>query len=44
VDEARREAASQSLEEFSGGPTGILLTGAALVAAVAFLLAVVFPW
>jgi hypothetical protein len=44
VDEARREAGSKSLEEFSGGPTGALLIGAALLAAIAVILAVVIPW
>ena len=42
VDEARRDAASTSLEEFSGGPTGTLLIAASLMAAIALILAVVF--
>ena|SRR6185295_18571855 len=44
VDEARRKAASAAFEEFSGGQTATLLIGAALVAAAALFLAVVFPW
>lgn len=44
VDEARREAASKSSQERSGDPTGALLIAAALVAAVALILAVVYPW
>jgi hypothetical protein len=44
VDETRREAASKDLKEFSGGPTGTLLIGAALLAAVALILAVVIRW
>lgn len=44
VDEARRKAASAVFEEFSGGHTATLLIGAALVAAAALVLAVVFPW
>ena len=43
VDEARREAASISFKDFSGGPAGTLLIGAALLAAVALILAVVIP-
>ena len=44
VDEARREAASVLLEDFSGGSAGTFLVGAALLAAVALLLAAVIPW
>jgi hypothetical protein len=44
VDEARRDAASMSSIEFSGGPTGTLLAGAALLTAVAIVLAVLVPW
>ena len=44
VDEARRAAASMSFAELSGGPTGILLISAAVLAAVALVLAVFMPW
>lgn len=44
VDEALQAAASTSVKEFSGGPTGALLIGVALVAAIALLLAVAIPW
>ena len=44
VDEARRDAASLGLEEFSGGPAGTLLIAASLIVAVALILAVVFSW
>lgn len=44
VDEARREAASMTFRDFSGGPAGTLLIGAGLLAAVALILAVVIPW
>ena len=42
VDEARRDAGSISLEEFSGGRTATLLVAASMIAAVALILAVVF--
>jgi hypothetical protein len=44
VEDARREATSPRIEDISGGPTGALLTGAALLAAGALILAVLFPW
>jgi hypothetical protein len=44
VDEARRDAASMTFKEFSGGPAGTLLIGAGLLAAVALILAAVIPW
>lgn len=44
VDEARRDAASTSLDEFSGGSVGTLLIAASLLAAVALILAVVVSW
>ncbi len=44
-DEERRNAASTSLLEFSGGPTGtLLIIGAALAAALGLILVVVVPW
>lgn len=44
LDEARRAAASKSFADLSGGPTGMLLVGTALLAAGALLLAVFIPW
>lgn len=39
-----RTAALADVDGFSGGPTGTLLLGAALVAAAAFILIVLIPW
>jgi hypothetical protein len=44
VDQARRVAASISFLELSGGLTGTLLAGAALITALAIILAVFIPW
>jgi hypothetical protein len=44
VDDALQDAASESFKDMSGGPTGTILIGAALVAAAALLLAVAIRW
>jgi hypothetical protein len=44
VDEARRDAASMNVAELSGGPTGALLAGAALLTAAVILVAVLVRW
>lgn len=43
-DEARGEAGSAGAGALSGGSVGTLIAGAALLAAVALILAVVIPW
>lgn len=43
-EDARQAAGSEGAEEMSGGSAGTLIVGAALLAAVALILAVVIPW
>lgn len=44
VPETRRPVVLQRFDEFTGGPAGVLLTAAALLAALALILVVVYPW